>query len=797
MKCFELLGVLLVVAVHPVSAPAAEMTLETTAPVVSYQYLQGVPSADLGVETVSKPISYQFSEDFLSASGSLLGLASLTTSYQYCEWPGTEITVRERSLSLSYFYQAGDAVAPSVLQGSVLDGLGRFVDQALVIAAVVETPVASALTGPDGHYTMPELPSGTYSITARKDGHVSDRRVIGLSARSRRQDFRLLALPDKPLVETTDSAPASHSSPSGPGPSKLLVFDGRSFVTNLSLLDRDKMTVVLTHGWIPSEQDKEPTPVQKGWPRDLAATMASKGVLAVANLVAWDWSNQASASLPPEELTPAQGIALGEELQRALGSDYGAKVHFIGHSLGTLVNGYATDFLHGYQRASHPVASVRWLPSNTHVTMLDEAAVARLLGLKTLEAGSMGGGTAYFASVLLGWKNPVPHDFFYLDNFISSVGRYHAEAVNVLLQKGMLLALEHQNRVGAAITAHSYPANVWYPRTVVSPNPANPGFGVSFEYTASRLHSEFPAGPWLDPGIAYRQVEESEDEAALEVVRERDLRLFYPALTVLAPDAGEARETLTEQIVDRTASTCLAFGQVTVDIGQAAKVAVEDGMDYVANESRSAWNAVVDLMNVPSLGVRMSTGLPQGTQGARRPGSAAPGVNTPAAIWLPVAVPQDASILAFDFVAEGDGKDDVLVLGLNGTNVFELAAMFIPTGVRNTSGYIDVANVAGRTNEFRFGIFGGTSTNYAIRVDKLRFLIPTPLRLDIVTNGVGGIVISWPSSARGFVLESATGLDEGGWNEITNTPALFGGVFSTSEDWADKARFFRLRRRWP
>jgi hypothetical protein len=406
-----------------------------------------VARADDVITNVMSPIvSYQYPDDFGSQALTNGGILSPIVSYVYCEWPRNENVALQTSPTVSYFYQGGASGGAVAFQGRVVNALGQPMEQAIVEARVMESPAASMTTGTDGRYALPSLPAGTYSLSAVKAGWLSDRRVVALSAATMQQDLQLRPLLAPPSLTVTNSTPAFIPPPDGAQGSALRVFDGTAFVANLALLDRAKMTVVLTHGWIPCDGPVEPTPVQdaNGWPLRLAVALESQGTRSIANIVAWDWHEVARPCLPllgmltppPEEATPSQGIALGESLQQALGTDYRRKVHFIGHSLGTLVNGYAVDYLHGHQRAEHRVSAQPWLSANTHVTMSDDAAIARLIAKETLAKLLLNSGKSYAASVALGWKNPVPHDFLWLDNYIASVGRYHPEAVNVLLQKG-------------------------------------------------------------------------------------------------------------------------------------------------------------------------------------------------------------------------------------------------------------------------------------------------------------------------------------------------------------------------
>lgn len=65
-----------------------------------------------------------------------------------------------------------------------------------------------------------------------------------------------------------------------------------------------------------------------------------------------------------------------------LGAGYSQEIHFIGHSLGTLVNAAAANFLHGDRTAQQAVSATLWSPTRTHLTLLDAAESAAGLEVK-------------------------------------------------------------------------------------------------------------------------------------------------------------------------------------------------------------------------------------------------------------------------------------------------------------------------------------------------------------------------------------------------------------------------------
>src|SRR5205085_6619896 len=75
----------------------------------------------------------------------------------------------------------------------------------------------------------------------------------------------------------------------------------------------------------------------------------------------------------PLSLTLYQGYGLGRALVDALGPHYDKPLHFIGHSLGTIVNAHCANYLHG-DAGKNPFPPYYW--GKTHMTLFDEAEIA-------------------------------------------------------------------------------------------------------------------------------------------------------------------------------------------------------------------------------------------------------------------------------------------------------------------------------------------------------------------------------------------------------------------------------------
>ena len=214
------------------------------------------------------------------------------------------------------------------------------------------------------------------------------------------------------------------------------------------------------------------------------------------------------------------------------------------------------------------------------------------------------------------------------------------------------------------------------------------------------------------------------------------------------------------------------------------------GVNGVIGEVQERGSAVWEAADKLSLRIRLRTGLAAPSPSPRLAGLPEL-ANTPAYLWLPVVVPADAEFLTFEFVREGAPADDALVVGFGDEPLFSLKAGFIPETELSTSPLLDVRAWAGKTNEFFFGLTGGTSTNCTVTLENIRFFTLQPPQLAVDNSG-GVPVLSWPSIANGYELESSTNLTTS-WGMVTNPPTLFAGRFAVTNAWPDEVRFFRLR----
>ena len=89
--------------------------------------------------------------------------------------------------------------------------------------------------------------------------------------------------PQTPAATSTTRTPPSNltAAPRKPSSAQLVVLPGPE-----ALVDPKKMTIVLTHGWIPTGG---PDPTKMDGQADMAAALIKQGFGATANIVAWDW----------------------------------------------------------------------------------------------------------------------------------------------------------------------------------------------------------------------------------------------------------------------------------------------------------------------------------------------------------------------------------------------------------------------------------------------------------------------------------------------------------------------------
>ncbi len=90
---------------------------------------------------------------------------------------------------------------------------------------------------------------------------------------------------------------------------------------------------------------------------------------------------------------------------------------------------------------------------------------------------------------------------------------------------------------------------------------------------------------------------------------------------------------------------------------------------------------------------------------------------------------------------------------------------------------------------------GGTSTHATLQVENIRFFSLQPPQLQIASAAGGTVRLTWPATAGGYGVETATSLEPADWTALTNAPTLTADRYALTNGVGDAARFFRLRPR--
>ena len=386
--------------------------------------------------------------------------------------------------------------------GQVTDLVGTPVANALLELTQIGLEPVTVVTRPGGFFTAAGLLPSAYRVKVSAAYYTTtvftvDGNQGGTVSRQVQLNAALTAL----LPTEKGRLPSAlESLPTQPtGASRLRIWHKQTGVwQDSATLNPALPTVVMTHGWNSNSSV---------WGTTMAQEMVNRLAMSGWNITAWDWQEAADTGerqIVPSDKTPDQGRLLGERLYALLGSGYRQNLHLIGHSLGTLVNRYACDWLH---------SGARWQASVTapHVTLLDEAELASIQGVNVLTAPGIGAQQAlaqileelswtddlnpqnFFAdaasritlealgntvtTTIQDWKSPLPAAAAYVDNYVSLVGWNRYGSANVCLDAPPADAL-------LVVPAHSY-AHKWYRNSLGFLNTVEMGFARSRQAGAS------------------------------------------------------------------------------------------------------------------------------------------------------------------------------------------------------------------------------------------------------------------------------------------------------------------------
>lgn len=776
---------------------------------------------------MSPLVSYHF-HDSMEAPPPQSNVVSPLASYVFHEWPGDENLEFNESQKISYFYHDNSS---SWYTGRITSNHGIPIDGATVTLKQVDNVFWTGQTDTNGYFSVPGLGNDFYVVIVQKEGFLgevttSDGRQHGIHSLR----VKLTALPEpSPTQDVIRDPPISAIGDVSVGTSSLRVFKNGSFSKTNSFAEDEEFsvsrpTIILSHGWLSSVEN---------WPTLMASRIRNRLGPNSANILAWDWNVEADGSLVGRiDVAAVQGEHLGAKLRQELGDNYSNHLHFIGHSFGTIVNAYACDYLHGRIKGTDvtPVNGWSVLDTTPHLTLMDEAELGEVLGGKVILSAAIGALVAGEKGALVGYGiglakspfDPIPDDFAWIDNYVSAVGRYRGEAVNVGLFMPVLT-------LQGPIDAHRY-ANQWYSNSVLDFSGSGQlGFRVSRE-----AGSVFPpSGLGMKAGESWYEFLASDNPYdVIQNPTADDLDgLFpapidYPLITsglVITNAAIVDTSALIVETADTIGNEVLNAYESRIEFaGEVGGTVIYKSGQVISSTKEKVglwWNAAFDeggqflnsidpeavitgpvnapvikmlLRTTPSLAADGLLARTEEFSSFSEPSS--PGI--PAFAWMTVDVPEDAYLMAFDFTVSGDPQQDLIVCAVDDQNVFTLPARFAPDGQIVSTDLIDISDCAGKTVEFFFGLTGGTSVNCELAIEGVRFIrLPTP-KLAIKREGGGSGGVKWPAAATGWSLQYSDTLDSDSWMDVPPDAQISveAGVSTFPFSTENGQIFFRLKK---
>ena len=709
------------------------------------------------------------------------------------------------------FDTRGATLPPLQITGVLRDSAGVPVAGATIQIKRAGAIFWQGVSGAGGAFTTPNLSGVNYTVIVTKPGYVTSiTNITGTAGGSLALNLQVAPMPG--VLTTQDVVRDIASGALGVvAPGSFQVFDGTNFVSAITHPpDPNRDTLVLTHGW-----NSDPNV----WAKSMATKVQARLEAQTPNIVAWDWHTEAAGVSPTIDHAMPQGLLLGLALQQWLGSGYSQHVQFVGHSLGTIVNKYACDYVHGMLDRGNPATQWNKEITKPHLTLLDEAEAASIAGTKVpissaqswLASNSYGlisppanAGEPYL-------KSPIPRSAKWIDNYISAWGIRLVEAVNVCLLKPSFGFDAAVSLLTVSATAHAY-SHQWYRDTIsLTGPPPVVGFGSS-KWIAPIFPPPFPNNDslWLENLATTDPLDLTSDPGVLNAIGIQVGDCSVPILTILpsAPTvalvnaetaAGGALlngyETTVQWTKNVSGAVVHKVGAVTVEVGQKIGLGWDAAMDLESDvlNSVNPESLLANPLAASVFKIRLQTqAAPAPLAGNKGPASLA---GQPAYAWVTVAVPADAGLMAFDFTVTGDPQEDKIACAINDQNVFTLPAKFASDGQPVSTDMIDVSAYAGQSIELFFGLAGGTSTNCEVAIDGLRFITVPPPKVALAPAGAN-VAVKWPAAASGWGLESSNSLAPESWQTVPTASGVTveSGVAALEELMSGPRRFYRLRR---
>jgi pimeloyl-ACP methyl ester carboxylesterase len=538
------------------------------------------------------------------------------------------------------------------------------------------------------------------------------------------------------------------------------VFTNGYFQSGIAL-NPNLNTAVLTHGWNSSSTD---------WPQDMAQLIQQRIGSNTVNLVAWDWTAEAqSAPLDlagPTQNTPGEGFALGTNLVAALGANYSHRIHFIGHSLGTLVNAAAANYVHSH--------GFSW--TNTQITLCDDAEIAWDFSnpndpqFASTVYATVTNLEANFSTSQPFWGTTLPNQFAWADNYITAFGLLHPGAANVILTYSYPATVEDFDTLEQEfLNYHDYSYDFY--EDTIEPNILMYNGGQTNATFAGFISSYEGGGASARPAT---NTYFYQDRNGLE-------------LNLVQIDMASATNFLNDRF-----NNFLAVGAFVGQNSSLGNWWTINGISVLGEVVGQQTTVGLFLKAITSGGI----GSLAQTSGARPLGGPAPNGgganNTPAYIWIPLNIPSNAVSISFDFMLQGNGNQDSFQAALNGTNVLSLETSLIQTNIALNSGMINVSQYAGQQVELFLGIVGGTSTNASLTLSDFNLYVALPPSLKVQLSGTN-FIVAWPLSASGYTLETTTNLSvPNSWTIVTNMPSIVNFQYIVTNQISSGSVFYRL-----
>ena len=776
-------------------------------PIVSYQYPNDFSSEVLTNGGVQSPlVSFQYPDNFSSTVLTNGGIMSPIASYQYYEWPGNDVLNLQSSPQVSYFYLFANS--PSIIAQPTNQFIQVGSNATFQVVANGQIPLSyqwffngTPLLNDNGNslalFNVQPENGGNYSVVITDFSGIVTSKVAKLEV----YFPSVTPTPKLPTANPTVQVPSENMTarPRIPSGDQFRVFTNHVFMSGVGI-DATKMTIVLTHGWLSSCD---------GWPSDMANALVNRGYGTNANIVAWDWRDNANlpgaiaAKLSASAVqTLSEGETLGAELIYLLGANYNKPIHFIGHSLGTMVNCHAADFIHGDSPNSPSKLqgdAFKYNAQNTHITLFDEAelvtAVNGLYILPDVLLKPTSDGTGSLINNF--WAKVIPDHYVWIDNYISAVGLLHAEAANAMLWREVTVN---------PVQVHGY-AYDWYSQTVANKSGSLMGFRWSFECDS--------IGNLSRP---------NQDRYFLQSL---DLNQSDLTLTDVGPAVAKGLYGGYGVGLNRfVAYPTLKSYQALSTLGAAVEGLYLDGIQYAGNfvykltqeffstpSGQPVYSGIYDSTPAYYISPPNSTTYQAGNGlqftikkdqsqpqlrsfNSPQPRDIGAGTNNGVYVWLPVNVPSNAIGLSFEFELIGAGTNEYITMGITNDIYLSMESRYIVDSTWAASGVMGISDYAGQQVQLFFSLNcdDGSVPSGQLNVRGIQFYtVPPPVLSITITNNQ--TLLSWPATAIGWKLEFADTLSSSNqWTDVTNSQNVTDFQYIITNNIEGGAKFFRLHK---